>query len=171
MAEGLNNPYAAPKADLEQPIVESNLQLASRGARLGAYVLDTIIIMVPLILAAWFIELEDITDQESWFFRLFQSSLSNVVFTFIGFLIYLLFNGYLLVTCGQTIGKLALKIRIVDLNGSRTTAERILWARTLVPYLLGLVPIFRLVDALFIFRADRRCVHDFIAGTQVVKVT
>jgi uncharacterized RDD family membrane protein YckC len=35
-----------------------------------------------------------------------------------------------------------------------------------IPYLGG---IYGLVDALFIFRDDRRCVHDHIAGTRVVK--
>ncbi len=34
---------------------------------------------------------------------------------------------------------------------------------------LGLIPFYSLVDALFIFRSDRRCIHDLIAGTVVVK--
>jgi uncharacterized RDD family membrane protein YckC len=34
--------------------------------------------------------------------------------------------------------------------------------------LLG--PIFWIVDSLFIFRADKRCLHDLIAGTKVVNV-
>ena len=33
---------------------------------------------------------------------------------------------------------------------------------------ISLVPFYRLVDILFIFREDRRCLHDLIAGTQVV---
>ena len=29
-------------------------------------------------------------------------------------------------------------------------------------------PLFSLVNVCFIFREDRRCIHDLIAGTQVV---
>jgi len=29
--------------------------------------------------------------------------------------------------------------------------------------------LFHLVDCLFIFRQDRRCLHDLIAGTRVVR--
>jgi len=35
--------------------------------------------------------------------------------------------------------------------------------------LLGLIPLYGLVDILFIFRSDRRCIHDMIAGTQIVE--
>jgi len=44
----------------------------------------------------------------------------------------------------------------------------------LVPGILGAVPmignVFTIVNYCFIFRADRRCLHDLIAGTKVVKV-
>ena len=34
----------------------------------------------------------------------------------------------------------------------------------------GLSSIYIIIDSLFIFRADRRTIHDFIAGTRVDKV-
>jgi uncharacterized RDD family membrane protein YckC len=37
----------------------------------------------------------------------------------------------------------------------------------LIPVIGGFLP---LVDVLFIFRHDRRCIHDLLAGTNVVKV-
>jgi uncharacterized RDD family membrane protein YckC len=42
---------------------------------------------------------------------------------------------------------------------------------SLLSALAGIGWIFALVDALFIFREDRRCLHDFIAGTRVVRAT
>jgi uncharacterized RDD family membrane protein YckC len=35
--------------------------------------------------------------------------------------------------------------------------------------ILGLIPLYAIVDALFIFRGDRRCIHDMIAGTRVIE--
>ena len=34
--------------------------------------------------------------------------------------------------------------------------------------MIGSIPFYGLVDILFIFRSDRRCIHDLIARTQVV---
>jgi uncharacterized RDD family membrane protein YckC len=35
--------------------------------------------------------------------------------------------------------------------------------------LIGIIPLFGLVDILFIFREDKRCIHDLIAGTRVIQ--
>jgi uncharacterized RDD family membrane protein YckC len=73
---------------------------------------------------------------------------------------------------GQTIGKKAVKIRIVRTDGSRASGGRLVGARVLVPGLLGAVPVvgvfFGFVNILFIFRQDQRCLHDHIADTKVV---
>ena len=42
--------------------------------------------------------------------------------------------------------------------------------RLIVNGLLGIISLYGLVDILFIFRGDRPCIHDMIAGTQVVEV-
>jgi uncharacterized RDD family membrane protein YckC len=41
--------------------------------------------------------------------------------------------------------------------------------RGVVNGLLSIIPLYGLVDALFIFREDKRCLHDLIAGTIVVR--
>ena len=63
-------------------------------------------------------------------------------------------------------------IRIVDVtsNGA-ATAVKLLGLRYVLVMLLGAIPIIGgllgVIDFLFIFREDRRCVHDLIAGTKV----
>jgi uncharacterized RDD family membrane protein YckC len=47
-----------------------------------------------------------------------------------------------------------------------------LGGRWLVPYLMTLIPfaglVLALLDVLFIFRDDQRCLHDLLADTKVV---
>ena len=81
---------------------------------------------------------------------------------------------WLLTTQGQTIGKKALGLRIVKVtdmtNGGFVTNVLL---RAVVNMALTAIPVlgvfYLLADALFIFRDDRRCIHDFIAGTCVIK--
>ena len=91
----------------------------------------------------------------------------------ISFAIFLLLQGYLLHTRGQTIGKMAMKIRIVRSDGSRASLLRLAGVRYFANSLLAVIPfvgwIYGLVDALFIFRDSHKCLHDNIADTIVVK--
>lgn len=77
----------------------------------------------------------------------------------------------LLARDGQTIGKRLLKARIVrvdtDENGGFVTNVLMRSLVASIPNILGL---YWLADCLFIFREDRRCLHDRIAGTKVVRV-
>ena len=76
----------------------------------------------------------------------------------------------LLSTQGQSLGKKIMAIRIVGFEtgkhgGFLTNVLLRWWVNTL----LNVLPVYGLVDALFIFRDDRRCIHDLIASTVVVK--
>jgi len=75
---------------------------------------------------------------------------------------------------GQTIGKRLLGIRIVRFgDGSNPGFVRAWLLRSLVVGLIGTLGmvgnVFTIVNYGFIFRADRRCLHDLIADTKVVK--
>ena len=70
---------------------------------------------------------------------------------------------------GQTVGKLLLRIRIVDEEtGVKGTVFSVVVLRYFVNWLLTLIPPYVLIDHLFIFAKNRRCVHDYLAGTKVV---
>lgn len=76
---------------------------------------------------------------------------------------------------GQTWGKKKMNVRIVmNDTGELPGLGRILGMRIIVNAIPGALPcigpIYRLADILCIFREDRRCLHDHIAGTKVVQV-
>lgn len=79
----------------------------------------------------------------------------------------------LLTVRGQSIGKLLLGLRIVRVDGSAPGFQHAFMLRSALPFMLEQVPVlglgFWIVDSGFIFRADRRCVHDLFADTRVVK--
>jgi uncharacterized RDD family membrane protein YckC len=148
----LATPYAAPAIEARP--------LASRRTRLLAALADCFLwAVVPLVFVTFFPSGGAIEDPDLGIF---------------GFCMILWFlalgacYAWQLATRGQTIGKRLLGLRIVRLDGSRATFQSALVVRAMVTMLLDLVPGFALVDALFIFRGDRRCLHDLIAGTKVV---
>jgi len=101
------------------------------------------------------------------------TTLWGVLWTLGAIVVFILLNGYYLVQRGQSLGKMATGIRIVRPDGSRVDAGRILglryalnWVLVSVPFIGGL---YSLVDTLCIFRESRRCLHDDIADTVVVK--
>ena len=94
---------------------------------------------------------------------------------FLGGLIVLILQLWWLSTRGQTIGKRAMGIKIVRVEDETNAGfVRAVLLRNFVPLIISFIPlvglIFSITDILFIFRADRRCVHDLIASTKVVKV-
>jgi len=70
---------------------------------------------------------------------------------------------------GQSIAKKMLGIKVVRSNGSPASLGRVFWLRNFVNLLLGIIPLYGLVDALLIFGEPRQCVHDKIADTIVIK--
>jgi len=58
-------------------------------------------------------------------------------------------------------------------DGSQRSIARLFWLRNFVSGLPGAIPflgkLYSLVDPLFIFGEQRRCIHDHIADTIVVK--
>jgi uncharacterized RDD family membrane protein YckC len=75
----------------------------------------------------------------------------------------------------QTVGKLLLRIQIVDIQNEQPGGPvRAFLLRALLPTMIEFIPflgfVFWLVDTCFIFREDRRCIHDLMAGTRVVKL-
>jgi uncharacterized RDD family membrane protein YckC len=138
--------------------------LADRDSRVLALILDTLAYAAPVLLAALMATVGGL------------GTVPPIATGAVGVLGVAGYQLYLCASAGQSIGKRRMGIRVVLEDGTPASLFHILILRNLLPglmgYLLGLlVPgLFFLVDALFILRADRRCLHDLIAGTKAVKV-
>ena len=96
-------------------------------------------------------------------------TLIEPVLGLLAFAVILIFQMVLLTKDGQTLGKKALDIHIVKVDtGQNGGFVPNVLLRVIVNGLLGIIPFYSLVDILFIFRQDRRCIHDLIARTEVV---
>lgn len=165
MQENEFNPYAAGAAasTVEAPVL--SFELASRAQRFVAQLIDAVL----LVTASWpFFQLFD------WdvFGRSELTFIQNLLLGAISVAVYLILNGYLLHKSGQTIGKKIIRIRVVNDDNTPASFATLVVYRYLPVQVASAIPLFRilaLADSLFIFGESRRCLHDHIAGTKVVK--
>ena len=160
------NPYAAPKANIVTPVMMPKLELASRGSRLGAALLDALVGMfvVGLPVVCGIAMIDHKKDSVS------TGSVICFVLAALGFLALLIYNIVLLSTQGQTLAKKWLGIRIVTHpDGQKPGFVKAFLLRSFVNGIIAqVVPFYPIVDACFIFREDQRCLHDMIADTTVI---
>ncbi len=174
MATGhAGNPYAAPGAVVRDVHDEGDVVLASRLARLGAALLDTSIVVVPAILiAAVLPDFRDAITDPTGTTQPGGATLGVLGLFGLAVISFGIYQLVLLYRHGQTVGKKIVGIRIVRPDGSRASFPRLLFLRYFVPGLIGAIPLlgllFSLVNVLFIFGEERRCLHDRIADTIVV---
>lgn len=146
-------------------IIPTNL--ASPWKRLGATLIDGLAAMVMLM------SIMSLTGILQQAFNGRPLTLGQQGFLFVaGWIVFLILNGYLLYDKGQTIGKLVVKLRIVDQNGDIPSFGKLFGLRYFLPSLIAQIPfvggLLSIVDVLFIFGQDHRCLHDYLAGTWVI---
>ncbi len=172
------NPYAPPMEigpiHVDSETFESNL--AGRFTRLVATLVDGLLqiaITLPIQFATGYFARAQ-TQSVGVVEQLLEVVLSIVVM--------LGLNGYLLASRGQSIGKLLTKIQIVDAKSgtllpfANVFVYRYFWSLP-VAIIFIFIPgttddqilnIIVLLGILLIFGAERRCLHDYIAGSRVV---
>ena len=150
--------------------------LAGRFRRLVATLIDMILVpsltLVLVMISGVVEDAEDYTDNW-WILWVFVLAVVS----------YLLLNGYGLWQRGQTLGKMLLGIAIVPAtgseNGSYSSTPAPLWKliclRALFFPLLFVVIVpplaaLPIIDQLLIFGKRRRCLHDLVSGTLVVRL-
>ncbi|MBE2287292.1 MAG: RDD family protein [Prosthecobacter sp.] len=164
------NPYAAPQANVVTPAMLPQLNLASRGSRFGAALLDGLVglLVVGLPLIAGIAMADTKADDPGDAFA--TGSFVCFGIAGLGFLGLTIYNIVLLTTRGQTIAKKWLGIRIVTHPDAQSPGfVKGFLLRSFVNGIIGqFVPLYGIVDACFIFREDQRCLHDLIADTTVI---
>ena len=89
---------------------------------------------------------------------------------FTGLLILLFLQWTLIGLNGQSLGKVVMRVRIVDARTRKTGGfVQNLLLRTWVHALMVENCVYVLSDLLLIFRKERRCLHDYLAGTIVIR--
>jgi uncharacterized RDD family membrane protein YckC len=164
------NPYAPPQAQVSDANDrDAQAELAGRGERLGAAILDSIIglvVALPLIIGM---------DWNAVAAGNYAAAFSAVGLGVTGLLslVYIAITIYLVHKNGQTIAKRMIGIKVVRSDRSRASLARIFWLRNVVNMIPSVIPyvgnVYGLVDAVFIFGDSRQCIHDKIADTIVVK--
>jgi uncharacterized RDD family membrane protein YckC len=150
-------------------VQSTEVQLADRGQRLGAYLIDGLI-QLPLAIPLIFLTgASDYLSQR----QPVPTSIKAIIIS-CAFVLFVLIHGYFLNKYGQTIGKRLLRIRITDEKNNVPKLWKLIILRHLPFSVAYLVPfigqLIVLTDPLLIFRKNRRCLHDYLAGTKVVKV-
>ncbi len=187
MTDAINpNPYAPPRALVEDAQADAPAQMvpATRLSRFLAVLVDSAPflvfgVLIAIIAPAMFMSSFDPNS---------TSSGAMMTLGIVGMLFGLVSIGWLIWMAiwvhryGQTIGKRALGIRVVRMDGSRVSMARFFFLRNLSIAVIGWVVmaigmaihmrflgnLVQPIDALLIFGAARRCLHDQVADTQVV---
>ena len=164
----MTNPYAPPRAavgDIADP--HSPTVPADRGTRLGAALLDGVIfgamVYVPLLGAALGASPAADSGNVGPVFAVFG------VLALAGFVLWCWLTIKYARRNGQSIAKKILGIKVVRTDGSPISLGRIFWLRNVVNAAIGIIPLYGLVDVLFIFAESRQCLHDKLADTIVVR--
>ncbi len=165
------NPYAPSGMP---GILENNPaeeRLATLGERFaGAFVdgIINIIVLLPLTLGIGFGIGALMGD------GFVQQLVSQVLGGLIGIGAFLAIQGYFLATRSQTIGKIVVNTKIVSDSGQPLSFGELYLKRYLIPQIASILPyvggLIGLINVLAIFRSNRKCVHDEIAGTKVIKL-
>ena len=167
----MTNPYAPPQAvvhDIVDPL--AGAVLAERGTRFGAAFVDGLIfalmVYLPLIVTAIIANSSE-TDSR----QMAETGAFGVgmVLALAGFAVWMGLTIKFMIANGQSIGKKGFGIKVVRKDGSRASVPRLIFLRNGLNIMLGLIPLYGLVDSLLIFGEQRRCVHDYLADTIVIK--
>lgn len=149
--------------------VGGTVELAGPGARLGARILDVLIMIVGVIVLAA-IGIAGATGMDDS-----GTVATLLVTTLLASIIGILYEVTLIATRGQTLGKMATKIKVVRADNGMVPGWGKSFGRWIIPLVVSLVPFVGWLLSLLVYISllwdkVRQGWHDKAAGTLVVKV-
>lgn len=159
------NTYCAPcKAeqllDLTSGVDQNALELAGVGRRFAALLIDSLVLSVPLIIVGVLLVVASIGSKSDFNPLWFQPAALFAI------VLYVAYEALMLAARGQTLGKMAMKIKVVRVDGTPLTTGQA-WGRAFMRQVLAsCLSLFNYLPAFF--TKDRTCLHDLVANTRVV---
>jgi uncharacterized RDD family membrane protein YckC len=145
--------------DVRSGVDRSQLQYATILRRFGAVFLDGLLVAIPMYALIGVLV----------FLPTSRGETVNPLFNLIGVpfaFLSLAYEGLMLqFKDGQTLGKMALKVRVVRPDGSPMSTGQV-WGRVVMRTVLGCLWIVDYIPAFF--TQEKTTLHDMIAGTRVV---
>ena len=156
--------------DLRSGVPLGELDMASVGRRFVAIFIDGLITMIPIVVLAFlvllplgFLQAQEGMEELPPVLAIF----GNIFVSLGAAAIYILYEGLMLAAGGQTVGKKAMKVKVVTAEGRELTSGQA-WGRAASRQILGIVPCLGLIDYLVAFGQERTTIHDMMAKTRVV---
>jgi uncharacterized RDD family membrane protein YckC len=163
----------SPNAYAKQQVLKvRDAELASLGVRFLGFIIDWGILIIVFAILAFLsgrISIADIAKPPPPDLHKVFDLQKFITENLMGALLWMFIQGYFLYTSGQTIGKKILGTRIVTMENEKPNFIKLMIMRCGLMGFIGGIPLAIIADAIFIFiGADRRCLHDHIAGTKVI---
>jgi uncharacterized RDD family membrane protein YckC len=151
--------------DVQSGTDASTLQLATIGRRAGAIIIDNMVVGIPawILLVVLMVALMPMMKGGG------EMAL-GFLFIAVGLLVFVAFVAYealMISRNGQTLGKMALRIRVVRPDGSPISAGQA-WGRASIRVVL--IHVLMLLNYIPAFvTKEKTCLHDMVAKTRVVQ--
>jgi len=146
--------------DLASGVDQSALELAGIGRRFGALFIDSLVLSIPIIIVMVSVIAVTVSGKSN-FNPIWVQPAALVA---VG--LYVVYEGLMLASRGQTLGKMAMKIKVVRVDGTAISTGQA-WGRAFMRQILAsCLSIFNYLPAFF--TKDRTCLHDLVASTRVV---
>jgi uncharacterized RDD family membrane protein YckC len=162
------NPYAPPRAKVHDVAVpRAAVVLAERSSRLGAAIVDALIfavmVYVPMGIGIAMGRAGADSDNAA------GPVLLLIGLTLMGFIVWVWLTLRQMKATGQSLAKKRFNIKVVLSDGSPVSLSTLIWKRNVLTWLLSFLPLYSIIEVLFIFGEKRQCLHDRIADTIVVE--